>query len=237
MKQLLIIALFFAFNSLSQSNDTTCIKQRWISIKNTPENAVFFPNKQSGINEFDLFLFVLNKAKSDEIEVYTEWNDYNKCKWYPIPDFKMGYLPLNIDSLKAEIKLGHYEIEIEQSDMPIVNMYGKDSVIQIKGVNHYVYPPSLLLKMSVYDVNEIRVLEERYYDSVKKSFIYRPVAMSFFEKRGVENGVELFSIQISNITNNIVDSKKYAWYKALIERKYVGFQYLQISCYDDVIRK
>lgn len=237
MKVIVIFILFLSFKVLSQSTDTTCIKYRWISIKNTPENVVFFPNKQKGINEFDLFLFVLNKAESGEINIYTQGNDFNKLKWYPIPqleifdgvDYKDPSFVQGVD--------GNYEIKIQSSTTPLSNSYGEDSVVFVKGISCTVYPPANLLKMSVYDVNEIRIAEERYFDSIKQIFAFRPVAMSFFQKKGLEQGTELFSIQLSEISNLNLNPKKYLWYNALIERQYKGFQYLQISCYDDLLRK
>ncbi len=237
MKSLKFFILFFlSFNVLSQSTDTTCIKQRWISIKNTPENAVFFPNKQKGINEFDLFLFVLNHAESGEINIYTQGNDFNNLKWYPIPDLE------DVDGIDYESSSfvqgfnGNYEINVQSSTTPLANSYGEDSVIIVNRVSTYVFPPSKLLKMSVYAVNEIRIVEERYFDSIKQSYNFRPVAMSFYQKKGSEKGTELFSIQLSEISNLNLDPQKYLWYKPLLERQYKGFQYVQISCYDDLLR-
>jgi hypothetical protein len=79
---LLIFCFSLSFGIFSQS-DTTCIKTRWISVKNTENNAILFDSASSILVE------IRQQVKSKKLGINKESREtYSRGQWYPIPDLE-----------------------------------------------------------------------------------------------------------------------------------------------------
>ena len=201
-------------NLNAQLTDTTCVKTRWISLKNTSQNNLIFKNLYSSNTIFNELTELINNGS---ISVYKEIEGYQNRS-------KDANLETDTSS-KLNNNSFQYRLNIP-SDLPLANSKGEDSIIKLNGVNQYVYPVAKVITFNLAEITEIRVRENR----VDKNE-YVPDGIGFVTKTdGIEK--ELFWIYFENLTNRITNKENINWCNSIKNKKYSGFQYFQISCSD-----
>ncbi len=237
MKQIFVIISFlFPFMSLAQMTDTTCIKYRWIALKPTEVNKdVFLLDSTYGEN-LDLVFTIKRLVEENKMNIYNQnKGPFGMKGWYYI-----DYHQEMENKLKDSISYWGYDPYFEiivQADMPLVDMYGEDSLYFENGGWSIVYPlPDIFIFPSKI-CDEIRIKEERVYNDSTKKFEYSPVGLSFYFKgHNYWRGHEKFWVDLRELFEVIEDKSKYPWYEAIVNKNYQGFQYMQVSCYDDEIK-
>ncbi len=216
MKKIISFSFSIAFmlNVNAQSTDTTCLKTRWISLKNTSQNNLIFKNLYSSNTIFNELTELINNGS---ISVYKEIEGYQN---------RSNYSNLETDtSAKLNDNSFQYRLNIP-SAIPIANSYGEDSIIKVNGVNQYVYPVAKVITFNLAEVSEIRIRENR---ENKNEFV--PNGIGFVTTTdGLEK--EIFWIYFENLTNRITKKENINWCNSIKNKQYSGFQYFQIPCSD-----
>ena len=102
----------------------------------------------------------------------------------------------------------------------------------------YVFPESKVYVFPSKECDEIRIKEDRVFNKATKKYEFIPVGLSFYFKGDeFSKGKEKFWVDLNELFNVLNDKNKYPWYNAIVNKKYVGFQYRQVSCYDIEIKK
>jgi hypothetical protein len=234
MKNLLLSIFFFiCLFSEAQLTDTTCIKTRWISVKQNDDNKELFSNLEDGSN---ILFFIKKLVESNIMNIYDEDNSYiRKGEWYRIPNVKYEVNPQSKDTLYTDSISGRFKI-YHESTSPLINVYGEDSTIMYDGSTILaVYPPKKYYYINIDEIDEIRIKESRVFDKKIDEFKFIPTGLSFsMNHDGYRK--ELFWVDLNDLLP-LLESKGYIkWMEFVKNKKYIGFQYLQSSCYDDKIR-
>ncbi|NVK63175.1 MAG: hypothetical protein HWE22_01260 [Flavobacteriales bacterium] len=119
-----------------------------------------------------------------------------------------------------------------QSDVCLVDEYGEPlSRIEADGSITILYEEPEVYRINLDQLVELRIQEDRDDNG---EFV--PTKIGFYIKDKYDNVEELFWIDLARLMNDITSTKEYPWYAFLQNREYVGFQYKQVSCYDNTIR-
>lgn len=235
-----IIALFFSLLSLGQLTDTTCIQSRWLALKPTDINKDIFLIDSRYNDSLDLVFTIKRLVDSDKINIYNQnsspgsnsdinsWNfiDYNK------------ELEENIkDTLDYWAKDPYFQITV-QSDYPMVDEYGNPMLHKNPdGTQEYMYPLPDIYIFPGKECDEIRIKENRIYNESTKKYEFVAVGLSFyFSGSRYYRGHEKFWVDLSELFNALEYKTNYPWYNAIINKSYQGFQYMQVSCYDNEMK-
>ena len=226
---IIIISSITTISVYSQLSDTNCVKSRWIAVKPIEKNKELFSTVK---NEKSILFEIKQLSENKKLTIYDEENNYiNKGEWYPIPYFKYEINPKNGDTIDSEKITDRFQISIQATN-PLSNHYGEDSTITLSdGTILIVYPESKKYDIKISEISEIRIKEIRVLNIQKNIYEFEPVGISF-----CSNERELFWVSLKDLNNQIKDSKNIYWYNLIKNKQYYGFQYLQVSCYDDVIR-
>lgn len=227
---LFLFLLSFSFETQAQS-DTACVSKRWIAVKNTEANAVLFDTSTT------ILKAIRDLVESNKIMLYnTECRGYGDKEWYPIQSVENDTRRSDYQDYLAPDP-GVFSIRV-QSDMPYVDDYG-DLLIQVDeyGNQMYVYDPPETYTFKLTEISEIRIREEHSFNEETGVFEgdFRATGISFHIKNTSEIR-ELFWVSIDELNNKIAHPTSYPWHSFLENKKYSGFQYMQVSCYDDLIR-
>lgn len=226
---LLIFCFSLSFGAFSQS-DTACVKTRWISVKNHEQNAVLFDTTTS------ILKTIRDLVHENKLTIYHQENTrFNSGKWYPIPLVDIDSTYIDYGSYESDIYNEIFTIRV-QSDIALVDEYG-DQLIKTDdyGMEYFVYPKPDLYVFRIEDITEIRIREERKYTKINSAFEddFHPTGISFFIKNNYETR-ELFWVDLNELNSKIENT--HPWQSFLQNKEYSGFQYMQVSCYDDLIR-
>ncbi len=244
------LSLHFAllpFFGSSQLTDTTCIQSRWIAIKHTTFNSDLFLVNSDVDDSLDIVYTIKRLVEDHKLKIYNQ-NDApsGKLEWYYI-DYDEE-LERNLRDSSRWNDNPYFEIA-HQPDEPLKNMYGEDSVVQHivgdvfthgdKYVTYVtIYPPAIFYVFPSRECDEIRIKEDRFFNDVTKQYEFKPVGLSFyFRGYGFYRGHEKFWVDLNDLFAVLENKNQYPWYNAIVNKKYQGFQYMQVSCYDDEIRK
>jgi hypothetical protein len=237
MRQIIFLAFFLPFVGIGQMTDTTCIQFRWIALKPTEKNARIFLLDTLYREELDMVNVIKRLTESGSIWLYHRGNEWNLSnKWYPI-----NYQEELENALRDSFSLAHdpfFEIA-QQSDVPLTDDYGDPLVItHPDGSQEFVYPHPEIFVFPAWRADEIRIKEERVWNDASNRVEYRAVGLSFFfrNRHSPSEGFEKFWIDLNQLYENLDNPERYPWYKALRSGDYSGFQYMQVSCFDELIR-
>ena len=231
------ILLHFSVVTFGQSSDTTCLKSRWLSVKPTIHNKDIFL-LDSIDNSLDLVYTIKKLVDQKQLRIYDQNEGPNGMNnWYYINYEKEIEMNLK-QSLKKEGKDPYFEI-VSEAIIPLANSVGEDSVIKNDdGSMSYVFPESKVYVFPSKECDEIRIKEDRVFNKATKKYEFIPVGLSFYFKGDeFSKGKEKFWVDLNELFNVLNDKNKYPWYNAIVNKKYVGFQYRQVSCYDIEIKK
>ena len=228
-----IFTLFFcfllSFGAFSQS-DTTCLKTRWISVKNSQQNAVLFDTTSS------ILKTIRDLVHENKLTIYHQDNArFNYGKWYPIPLVKTDSTYIDYGAYEADLYNGIFTIRVP-SDEILVDEYG-DQLIKTDdyGMEYFVYPEPNVYVFRLEDISEVRIREERTYIEKTSTFEdeFHPTGISFYIKNQYETR-ELFWVDLDELNGQTEGD--HPWKSFLQNKEYAGFQYMQVSCYDNLIR-
>lgn len=233
MKQLLIISLLFPLMSLTQLTDTTCVKYRWIALEPIEINKDIFLLDSTISDELDLVHTIKRLVEKNRINIYKQNEGPLGLEgWYYI-DYQEELENKLKDSLSYWKSDPFFEILVGH-DKPMVNMYGEDSITKN---GEFIYPAPKVYVFPTRECDEVRIKEERKYNDSTNKFEFVPVGLSFyFNGHKYSRGHEKFWVDLQELFKAIEVKSKYPWYDALTNKNYRGFQYMQVSCYDDVIK-
>lgn len=233
---LLIFGFFLSVESFAQS-DTACVSKRWIALKNSETNAILFDTSTT------ILKAIRDLVESNKIALYnTECRGYGDKEWYPIT---LGEKDTQRKDQRDRIDYQDYlvpdpnDFSIRvQSDMPYVDDYG-DLIINVDeyGNQMYVYDPPEIYTFKLTEISEIRIREERTLNDATGVFEgdFRATGISFCIKNAYETR-ELFWVSIEDLNKKTANPSSYPWHSFLENSKYIGFQYMQVSCYDALVR-
>lgn len=217
--------LLLALSSFSQSqSDTTCFSRRWISLQKEGNETLF---------DKEFILKIHELVGSNELEIYSESRDNETFgQWYPIPEIEVFLAPNEIDTLYLNKRTDYLEFLV-QSDIPLTDEYGDPMIKTLAdGTQMYIYPPATVYPITLDDISEMRILEVRDESSVDTESM-KPYGISICRTDRYHNR-ELFWIKLDELSNALKDTP--SWIQFITDKKYKGFQYMQTSCYNDMIR-
>lgn len=236
MKKLLTISFLLPILSFAQLSDTTCVKYRWIALKPTEINKDIFQLDED--SDKDLVQTIKHMVEFKAINIYSGTDSpYNKGGWYPL-NYDETLRRNEADSLRKYENTDPYFEIVHKSYTPLSSIWGEDSIRQeANGDLVVVYPKPRVYTFQAKECDEIRIKEERYFNEITKKFEFRAIGLSFFFN-GIYSGSgrELFWVDLKEVFAALEGKERYVWYKPLIEKTYQGFQYMQISFYDDDFR-
>jgi len=222
MKKILTFsfAILFVLNVNSQLTDTTCIKTRWISLKNTSQNNLLFNNLYT---DKTIFEELKKLVENGTVSIYNEVEGYqNREKW---------------TSIKTDTSSKHLENSFQYlfkipSSIPLLDMFGEDSIKIVNGISHYVYPKSEIITFNLSEIKEIRIRENKVPNTKNE---FTPVGIGFVSTSiGIQK--EIFWVYFNNLSENVKLKENINWCSSIKNKQYSGFQYFQISCSDDKLR-
>lgn len=222
----ILFFLFVSLNSFGQLSDTTCIKTRWIAVQKSPELLPLFDST--------IITIIRENVLTKKMNIYRNSHETkNNGVWYKIPDEEYFLSNDKLDTFSTTYLHDYFEIEV-MADGPLTDEFG-DPVVVINpdGTISYKYPPPKIYQIRISDINEIRIREERIYDSIAKEYTFKATGLSFFMKKRGEN----FWISLDELYLVMPKDKIYEWKTILTQRLYSGFQYMQISCYNNLLRE
>lgn len=209
-------------------NNDTIQKYRYISLRPSEENKLFFNFHEK--TDTNSILDFLEKTKN----VRNQMDDYSHLG---------SWTELAINSSKRKY-LKDYTF-IVQSIQPIKNVYNEDSMIfivdtiytdnehsKIQSIESYyamVYLPPLKINIKNSEVTGFRIKEECIYSEINKDYTYIPIAIGVCKetKIGIEEEIcwyELIKHQYDQYHFDSLD-----WYLALKNQNYKGQVYKTIT--------
>lgn len=221
---LLIFSMFLLTSGYCQL-DTACIQTRWISVKNSPENAILFQPSTSILKAI---------RKHTHEHKLTPYHSDCSFKRYqsmtPSPLMKIDSNFIMYDNL---FDSSHHFITIyAQSDIYLVDEYGEPlTQTEEDGTTTILYEEPEIYRINLDELVEIRIQENR-----NENGEFVPTEIGFYTKEDYHLVEELFWFNLSWFMKEVESPSKHPWYAFLQNREYVGFQYKQVSCYDDIIR-
>ncbi len=238
MKNIHYLLIFlFPFLGNAQLTDTTCIKSRWIALKQSTENKDIFQLDASLDKSKDLVATIKRLVEANKLKIYSQDDGPNGIQQWNYIDYRFD-LDQEAKKSSQTSKNSFFEINVF-SDMPLSNMYGEDSVMMLKdGSIVVVYPEPMIYMVPTQGCDEIRIKEERTYNEKNKKYEYKPVGLSFFVK-GNKNrkGSEIFWVDLNELFTALENKNQYSWYTAIVNKKYQGFQYMQTPCDEGFLRE
>ncbi len=236
MKKSIFLVILTPLLSLSQMTDTTCIKSRWIALKPNETNKDIF----SLDPQFDVNLVLLHVIKrlveTGKLDIYEQdQNAFGKAGWDKI------YYEVELKRKPEDPESVEYNYFFEngiQSSLPLINSEGYDSItFKNDGAFYFVYETPKIYTINTLSLEEIRIKEDRIFNKEKNEFEFVTVGIGFYSQIGLDrSGKEKFWISLEELFAVLNDKEKYSWYTAIVNQNYQGFQYMQLSCYDDKIR-
>lgn len=226
------------FFGISQLTDTTCLKSRWIALKPTAAHADIFCLDSTIETKKDMIRVIQTLVEDGEINLYSQNGGPNgKLSWNYI-DYQLEVKKANADSLFFKNKQPYFTMFGPQSDQPLSNDFGEPATrINANGVEEFLYPSREIFYFPTRIIDEIRIKENRVFNKQTKQFEFIPVGFSFyFNGDRYSRGYELFWIDLNELTKAIPKEGQYPWYDAIVNKKYQGFQYMQVSCYDQEVK-
>lgn len=215
----IVLTLFSSVQVKAQNSDTTCIKIRYISLKQTQDNASLFSSKDK-IDETSMIKTFEKLVKKNSINLYCIENDFF--------NLRTGNQLKSFEE-KSDNSKNDFIIEIE-AVTPLANMYGEDSVVTIEGEISYVYPPNVKFNFNSSHISEIRIKEERILNKTTNKYSFQPTALAFCIPTFGTN-YEIFWIDLNKTFKIVENIESYEWYQTISKQKYKGFQYMQEPCY------
>lgn len=224
----LFFGLSVVLHSSAQLTDTTCLKSRWLAVKNNKQNHPLFQVNLDRIDE-SLLGQVKYFAEKNLLNIYSARYDFNERQsWYAIPESERHIDLYQNDTLVTR-KLDYFKISI-QMDVPLNDEYGEPMIVELPdGTQSYLYPAPEVYEFTMNDIVEIRIKEMRA-DPKSSSEKFEISGFSFCHNF---NGIitELFWVDAIEF-KRLLTSDHYAWYNFLFKNQYTGFQFMQTSCYE-----
>lgn len=212
-------------NSGFSQVDTACIQTRWISVKNSAENRVLFAPSTSILRTI--------RKKSHEHKILPFHSQCSFQRYQSSTPSPLMKIDSNFITYEDYLDTSNHIITIYvQSDVCLVDEYGEPlSRIEADGSITILYEEPEVYRINLDQLVELRIQEDRDDNG---EFV--PTKIGFYIKDKYDNVEELFWIDLARLMNDITSTKEYPWYAFLQNREYVGFQYKQVSCYDNTIR-
>lgn len=240
MRKIIFLALLLPVIGLGQITDTTCIKSRWIALKAKEINKNIFLLDSTVNENLDLVFTIKRLVESDKVNIYNRNSSPNGNSdinsWYYI-DYDKEMEENLKDSSIYWSKDPYFEI-IVNSDYPMVDEYGDDLIVTLPdGTQSYKYPLPDIYIFPSKECDEIRIKEDRIFNDETNEYEFIPVGLSFYFKGSKYwRGHEKFWVDLNELFNALDNKNEFPWYETIINREYEGFQYMQVSCFDDEIK-
>lgn len=225
-----LLILFVRFSTLfAQSANTSCIKERWISIKPSCENEGLFPLKNIEHPELGLLNIISSLSFGGKISIHIKEHfltSERNCFLVPI-------IRCDMDSIdkKSPINFNEYlEFLGRESTTPIANQFGEDSLTwdDEAALYYYMYPPREIIQLKISEISEIRIHEHFFFDSIKQENQFQPDAICFVSKSELKCERELFWIYLNDLFEDLENKEQCPWYNVLIRKSYKGEVYKEI---------
>lgn len=237
MKTIIFLSLFLPFIGKSQLTDTTCVQSKWIALKPIEVNKDIFQLDASDNNSFDLVKTIKRLVESNKLKIYNQIAGPKGNQIWNYIDYNSELEHLSKDDLNIQ-KNPYFEITTF-IDLPLPNQYGEDSiVINPDGTILTVYPTPKTYVFPAKECDEIRIKEDRVFNKSTKQYEFKPVGLSFyFNDNNIQKEHEMFWVDLNDLFSVLDNKNQYPWYNAIVNKKYQGFQYMQVSCYEDEIKE
>ncbi len=239
MKIIVLLLLFLPCFGIAQLTDTTCISARWIALSPTEKNATIFGLDSTLAEEADLIRVIQRFVENNELRNYREEKDPNgNHEWYFI-DYQKELHNAIDDTNNWDDWRPYFTMYRPQPDIPIVDEFGEPMTMfnPATGFEEYVYPTREVYYFATKQIDEIRIKEKRILNPSTNQYEFVPVGLSFYFKSDeFYSGYEVFWVDLRELFKIIDEKNKYPWYKTLSKKEYQGFQYMQVSCYNNELR-
>ena len=224
------VLLFCAGLSFAQVGDTTCIQTRWTLLYPTAHNAKVFGIEKKPSKAEDMFLFLKELSLKNKLQIYMETVGTigYETAWESIEDSTIHNNRYG-DPLYTTYKKDIFN-KLIYSNMPLVKENG-DPVIATNpdGTQEFVYPPPDSVGITMHMIQHLRIREELIVDESGNAD-FQLTGIGFYFNHGNGYGEVLFWISFFELREILKKQKKPNWYKALENRNYSGFQYMQKPC-------
>jgi hypothetical protein len=211
----------------AQVSDTSCLDERWVIIKPSTENRVFFPMQNKQHPEIGLLNVIsgltfqgkISISRSDLFLTIIHSNQYAPRAQYKIDKVKKLYIT------------DYIEIVGSEAVIPLANSFGEDSIeITDQGEILFVYPPKDTLQLRMSEVIELRIHEQREYFSATDSYKMVANGLCIVSNTAEHGEQEVFWIRLDELYDHLKNPEQYAWYEALTKGKYHGISYQYMRC-------
>ena len=227
MRNLVLFLVVLPFFSFGQVSDTSCISARWISLKNDEFNRGIFGQDSVSVESIEMVSVIRRLVEAKKLNLYSSSGapgEKSQMSIFSHLDIVTWY---NNEIDSASQYDPFFEIAIE-SDYPLVDEYGEPIIVELPdGTQAFKYPPPTITRYTSGDCDEIRIKEKKTIGLKSNHVTFEPVAICF-----VVQGKEIFWIDLKEFWSALDPKSSFTWKDKISNKEYVGFQYMQRSCYD-----
>lgn len=203
-----------------RANTDECVQENWLTIYRKNDEVLFHSDE----NEIDAFAEIKALLLNGDIRLWYERK--NNANWMtsPLSETVRDSIRYN-DSLYYN---AFFDYE-SAGGIPLKKKNGEDSLhIYPDGTAAYIYPFSKFDPVTLELVTEIRIKENRVYDSISNSYYLKPVMVAFDVYTWKHN--ILFWVEVDDLDKHLQINR--AWIDHITKKKYRGFAYQRRSCDD-----
>lgn len=207
-------------HSRKKMNIDECVQENWVTIYRKNDEVLF----HSDDNEIDAYAEI--KALLLNGDIRLRYEPKNNPNWMtsPLPETVRDSIRYN-DSLYYN---AYFDYE-SAGGIPLKKKNGEDSLyFYSDGSASYIYPFSKFDPVTLDLVTEIRIKENRVYDSISNSYYLKPVMVAFDVYTWKHN--ILFWVEVGDLDEHLQINR--AWINHITKKKYRGFAYQRRSCDD-----
>lgn len=213
--QLIVVTLLLAQTVTAQ--DKSCIKSKWIAVKNDATNS---------------HLFDADHNRIDSMEVFQEIKYLIENETLKLDDNEAGFgLTANAlvdgDSLHANTEFLEFRI---QKQSPLLDEDG-NAIIHTSedGTMSFVYPTPKVIPVALGNVYELRIKEENINGT------FTPTTVVFCIKNE-NSSEEVVWVDLASTQRVAQNSELKHWTQEILDKHYSGFQFKQTQCSDEFER-
>lgn len=219
---ILVFSIIFCLNSISQKEG--CIKERWIAVSNDSANIHLFNGTSEIPDSISVFQEIKNLVDSKKISLFCGNNGWCKTsngKHIGKEIFEEEFWSNGYDSIFGYNPFFEFSI---QSDIPLIDKNGDPVIFTDEyGLQMYVYPPRTVQPISLRDLYEFQIKEE------KRGEVFIPTRISFCIAE-FGNITELFWIEIESVKKATQNESLQYWLQQIQNKNHIGFQFKQTEC-------
>ncbi len=206
--------------SIKETNLDECVQENWLTIYRKNDDVLFLSDE----NQIDTYTEIKELLLSGDIRLWYKRRNNSDWMTSPLPETVRDSILYNDSS--------YYNLYFDyqsEGDIPMKNSKGGDSIRPYpSGGGVYIYPPHKYEPITLDLVTEIRIKENRIYDSISNDYYLKPVMVAFDVFTWKHN--ISFWVKVDDLDKHMQINR--SWINHITEQKYHGFVYQRRSCND-----